>query len=43
MISRFHKAKDQDTVIKAMELLPKNYKLVLVGDGERREELDNLV
>ena len=43
MISRFHKAKDQDTVIKAMEFLPKIYKLVLVGDGERREELENLV
>lgn len=43
MISRFHKAKDQDTVIKSLEFLPKIYKLVLVGDGERREELENLV
>ncbi len=40
MISRFHKAKDQDTVIKSLEFLPKIYKLVLVGDGERREELE---
>lgn len=43
MISRFHKAKDQDTVIKSLEFLPKIYKLVLVGDGERREELEKLV
>ena len=43
MISRFSEAKDQDTVIKAMEFLPKIYKLVLVGDGKRREELINLV
>ncbi len=42
MISRFHKAKDQDTVIKSLEFLPKIYKLVLVGDGERREELETL-
>ena len=42
MISRFHKAKDQDTVIKSLEFLPKIYKLVLVGDGERREELEKL-
>lgn len=43
MISRFHPAKDQDTVIKSLEFLPKIYKLVLVGDGERREELENLI
>ena len=42
MISRFHKAKDQNTVIKSLEFLPKIYKLVLVGDGERREELEKL-
>ncbi len=42
MISRFHKAKDQDTVIKSLEFLPKIYKLILVGDGERRKELENL-
>ena len=43
IISRFHPAKDQDTVIKSLEFLPKIYKLVLVGDGERRKELENLV
>lgn len=43
VISRFHPAKDQDTVIKSLEFLPKIYKLVLVGDGERKEELENLV
>lgn len=43
VVSRFHSAKDQDTVIKSLEFLPKIYKLVLVGDGERREALENLV
>lgn len=42
MISRFHEAKDQDTVIKSLEFLPKIYKLVLVGDGKRYEDLKNL-
>lgn len=43
MIAGFRKEKDQDTLIKAMTLLPENYKLWLVGDGIRRTELEELV
>jgi glycosyltransferase involved in cell wall biosynthesis len=45
-ISSFGKAKDQQTLIRALHLLPKNYKLVLVGVGENysdcRELTDSL-
>ena len=34
-ISRFEASKDQDTVIRAMLLLPKDIHLVFVGDGSR--------
>ena len=41
MVAGFREAKDQDTLIKAMTLLPKEeYELWLVGDGERRESLE---
>lgn len=43
MIAGFREAKDQDTLIQAIKLLPNDYKLWLVGDGERREILENLV
>lgn len=44
MVAGFREAKDQDTVIRAMSLLPKNeYELWLVGDGVRREILEKLV
>lgn len=44
MVAGFREAKDQDTLIKAMLLLPKEqYELWLVGDGVRRGELQNLV
>lgn len=43
MIAGFRKQKDQDTLIKAISLLPDNYNLWLIGDGERREILENLV
>jgi glycosyltransferase involved in cell wall biosynthesis len=42
MVSTFRDQKDQDTLIKSMNLLPANYVLWLVGDGERREELERL-
>ncbi|CCV64695.1 Putative lipopolysaccharide biosynthesis protein [Alteracholeplasma palmae J233] len=35
MVGRFTAQKDQDTIIKALTILPKKFKLVLVGDGER--------
>ena len=41
MVAGFRPQKDQDTLIKAMALLPKEeYELWLVGDGERRESLE---
>lgn len=43
MIAGFRYQKDQDTLIRALPLLPANYKLWLIGDGERRQELENLV
>lgn len=33
MVSRFSKAKDQLTLIRAISLLPKNIKLLLIGEG----------
>ena len=43
MVAGFREAKDQDTLIQAIALLPKEFKLWLVGDGERRSILENLV
>lgn len=44
MVAGFRYQKDQDTLIKAMTLLPKDeYELWLVGDGERRETLEKLM
>jgi len=43
MVAGFREQKDQDTVIKAMKSLPENYKLLLVGDGIRKDQLQNLV
>lgn len=43
MIAGFRQQKDQDTLIHAIPLLPNNYKLWLVGDGERRDILENIV
>ncbi len=34
--------KDQDTAIRALSILPKHFHLVLVGDGIRRNELEEL-
>ena len=36
MVGRFSEQKDQITLIKAMKYLPKNYKLLLVGEGNLR-------
>lgn len=43
MVARFNKQKDQDTIIRSLVHLPKSYKLILAGDGNRRKELENLV
>jgi len=44
MVAGFRKQKDQDTLIRAFSFLPKDrFELWLVGDGERRKELEELV
>ncbi len=43
MVAGFREAKDQDTLIKAITLLPEAYCLCLVGDGERRPICEALV
>lgn len=43
MVAGFRYEKDQPTVIKAFALLPEQYHLFLVGDGERRQEFEQLV
>ncbi|WP_294183751.1 glycosyltransferase [uncultured Sphingobacterium sp.] len=43
MVAAFRKQKDQDSVIRALISLPLCYKLILVGDGDRRGELTDLV
>jgi len=42
-VSRFHQQKDQHTLIKALKFLPDYVKLLLVGDGELRQECEHLV
>ena len=43
MVAGFREAKDQDTLIRAVALLPENYQLWLVGDGVRREALQGVI
>ena len=43
MVAGFRKAKDQNTIIYAMNKLPDNYHLILVGDGERRKISESLI
>ena len=43
MVAGFREAKDQDTVIRAISILPKEqFELWLIGDGVRRQYLENL-
>lgn len=42
-VARFYEPKDHKTVIKAIALLPKELKLILVGDGILKTELEQLV
>ena len=39
MVAGFRMQKDQDTVIKTLKELPQEYKLLLVGDGEKKRIL----
>ncbi|MGL5123809.1 MAG: glycosyltransferase [Fusobacteriaceae bacterium] len=43
MVSRLDGSKDHETLLKAMTLLPKIYKLLIVGMGEREKKLKELV
>ena len=43
MVGLFRQAKDQDTLIRAIKRLEAKVHLVLVGDGERKDALVNLV
>lgn len=42
MVSRFAKSKDHSTVIKAMQYIPADIQLILVGDGETMPECKEL-
>ncbi len=42
MVAGFRAQKDQDTLIKSLRYFPDRFNLFLVGDGERRAELENL-
>ena len=43
MVAGFRMQKDHDCAVRAMAELPANYKLCLVGDGERRAEIEELI
>lgn len=43
MVAGFRPQKDQDTLILAMKRLPTKFHLFLIGDGERRGVLENLI
>ena len=43
MVAGFRYEKDQKTVIRAFDYLPKDYHLFLIGDGEKKDELEQLV
>lgn len=43
MVGAFRRQKDQPTLIRAMQLLPDDYRLWLAGDGERRADCERLV
>lgn len=42
MVAGFRKEKDQDTLIRAIDTLPKGIKLWLIGDGDRRLGLERI-
>ncbi|MGL5614056.1 glycosyltransferase [Cetobacterium sp.] len=43
MVGSFTPAKDQETLIRAMQFLPKKYKLLLVGNGPKFDEVNEIV
>jgi len=42
MVSRFSPQKDQDTLVRALALLPEQFHVVFVGDGDRRKNVEHL-
>ena len=42
-VSSFNDAKDQDTLVRAINELPECYKLRLIGNGPRRKDVEKLV
>ncbi|MBR5118179.1 MAG: glycosyltransferase [Muribaculaceae bacterium] len=42
MAAAFREQKDQDTLVRAINDLPDNYILRLIGDGQRRKEIEDL-
>jgi len=42
MVGSLRAAKDQDTIIRAISLLPENFHFFIVGDGIRKKDLSNL-
>lgn len=42
-VARLNNVKKQETSIKALKELPDNYKLLILGEGDKKEELVNLV
>lgn len=43
MVAAFRPQKNQDCLVRALTLLPSNYHVKLIGDGERRPEVEALV
>ena len=43
MVAGFRYEKDQPTLIRSLLYLPNNFHVVLVGDGEKRVEIENLI
>lgn len=43
MVAAFRIEKDHETLLRAIAKLPAKYKLILVGDGERRKEIEDYI
>lgn len=43
MVAGFRYEKDQPTLIRSLQYLPNNYHVVLVGDGEKRTDIERLI
>ncbi|MGL5052876.1 MAG: glycosyltransferase [Cetobacterium sp.] len=41
-VARFIPLKNQETTVEALRLLPKNYKIIFLGEGEKKEKIKSL-